>query len=252
MFKWFLYILLINIIVSIIMTIYGLSKQTCKNKKNNYLKYIHQNYRVYRKTSDWIIERVSIYIVSYVCLYIDFLGNGFKLLFKSWDFNIDSNRKYNRNIDFLIISYFLFEIFIFTRSLYYTYKNEFEMFSCGFFLWRITTIIFYKLNDLLLFNYNFAKYSYNRTLLIFIINYIEITVMFTFIFSSPSIAVFPRNSGTIFHTLHIYTNWSINNIDFLCINQKILIASQIFSFIILVLVFLTNLSNFSYLRGKKQ
>ena len=64
--------------------------------------------------------------------------------------------------------------------------------------------------------------------------------------------IFPeRTFAAILKTLNIFTNWNISNVDKLCCIQILLILSQIFVFITIISILLSNLHGLNYKNKSK-
>jgi len=206
--------------------------------------------KIWLYKSDWVIEKIALCFVYFIYLRIDFFYNLSKLLHHSNNKSDDSYKKCN---DILILTYFTIDLILIV--LFYKFNIFHRTFECiisNYFLWRIAAILFIKLNELLSFQFQRAKFqSFNRSFLTFIFNFIEILISYTVLYSTDYFHIFPeKKSGAMFKTLKIFTDWSVDNIDSLCCSQKVLVMSQIFVFIIMFSGFLTNLANFDFKRGK--
>ncbi len=157
-----------------------------------------------------------------------------------------------REIPSLIVG---FLILIFSVVIYFNISISDEIFQlllCGFFTWQILTIIIIKLNEILSFQFKEAKFrSFNRTILFFIINFVQIVIGYSFLYSSYYFSIFAEgNFGTIFKTMKIFTEWSLEGIGNYRLAQQLLVLSQVFVFIIFIMVFLANVQNFDFKRKK--
>lgn len=131
-------------------------------------------------------------------------------------------------------------------------NNTAELLLASFFIWRILTILFIKLNEILSHKTGGMYYSFNRSFINFMINLAEIVIAYSFLYTTRHFHVFKeeRSFATIFKTLKIFTDWTTDGIGGLCTEQQFLVLSQIFVFIIMVTVFLTTMQNFNFLKSK--
>jgi len=237
-------------------------------KKGNLINHLYYNQKINTRKSDWILEKFTILVIIFGHnLLTDPIGNLIRFNFINKEFenycyknnkkcSIKTYEQYNIFIDLMMIIIIIFEIFcllIFNKTIDLKYCNHkdllFEIFGFVLF-YRIVTIFFYKLNDLFFFTLNYKKRSYNRTLIHFAVNFIEITIAYTFYYTTDYFCIFQNNSSAIFKTLNVYMEWSVENIDNICNVQKLLLGSQIMFFILMFVFLINNLSAIKYTRDK--
>lgn len=194
-----------------------------------------------------IIEKILLWFIYNIYLRIDIIYNVIACIYEK-----DShNDKYmDFWIDFEVLCFSILGIIF-----YYNVNSNslFETAVCSFFIWRILIILFIKLNEIFSFQFKGAKYgSFNRSIIMFLINLTEIIIGYSFLYSSYYFYVFreERNFETIFKTLNIFTDWTVDGISKFCLSQQFLVLSQIFIFIILITVFIQAISNFDFQRKK--
>jgi len=206
------------------------NKAQCFCKKNQLI----WDYSVRKKwiaDSNWILERLTLYIVYCIYLRIDFIYNIIKLtnpIKEKGDSQKKNRERADWKTDIYIIAVFLGGILAYKFA---EPQNIFcDFILCSFFIWRILTILFVKLNEILSHTIGGMHYSFNRTFISFIINIIDVTIGYSFLYSSYNFNVFPgRNMETILSTLRIFTDWSVD--AYLCMGQSVLVLSQVVVFI---------------------
>jgi hypothetical protein len=224
-------------------------KEQCFCKRNQYI----WDYSVRKKwiaDSNWILEKTILCIVYNIYLRIDFIYNIIKLTNAVKESG--NSQKKNRERADLITDVYIIALFL-GGIIVYKFVEPDDIYCdfilCSIFIWRIMTILFVKLNEILSHTIGGMHYSFNRTFISFIINIIDVTIGYSYLYSSYYFNVFPgRNMETIFGTLQIFTDWSVDKS--LCMGQSVLVLSQVFVFIILISVFLTTMPNLKYLRKK--
>jgi hypothetical protein len=197
-----------------------------------------------KNESKWLFEKLFLMLVYIPYLIIDCFNNIILYFTKEYE---------NRDIliDILVLFYFALGIYIYNNKLTLFNRVCFEHFTITFFKWRIITIVFIKLNEIFSWQFQGAKYfSFNRTLIFFLINFIEIVIGYSFLYTTSYFRVFTkRNLSTIIKTLDIFTNWNLPN-DNLCLNQQILVLTQIIVFILIISSFIGIMVNFKF-KGNK-
>lgn len=225
------------------------SEENCFCRKNQLI----WDYSVRKKwiaDSNWILEKTILCIVYNIYLRIDFIYNIIKLTNAVKESG--NSQKKNRERADLITDVYIIALFLGGIIVYKFVEPEdiyCDFILCSIYIWRIMTILFVKLNEILSHTIGGMHYSFNRTFISFIINIFDVTIGYSFLYSSYNFNVFPgRNMETIFSTLNIFTDWSVDKS--LCMGQSVLVLSQVFVFIILISVFLTTMPNLKYLRKK--
>ncbi len=217
-------------------------KYSLKENKDKILYYEYDKRIKWIKKAKSIIVLVSLKAIYFFFLRIDILYNCIK--FKN---SINELDKSSNSIEKLVLSYtFVGIIFYVVGSIFN--NIVIDRLFLEFFVWRIFNILIIRLNEISTFKKKDIKYiSFFRTFLFFIINLIEIVVGYSFLYTSSLFKIFPdRTFATILKTLNIFTNWNISNVDELCSIQILLILSQIFVFITIISVLLSNLYGLKY------
>ena len=181
--------------------------------KNNILKRDYNIRKRWTNDCKHYIEKISLGLLYKVYLRLPIIVNIIK--YYSEDTKT-GKEKYNKLLDLYLIISLTVEIFIYCFSIYYKpYYDFMENIIVSYFFWRIITITTIRLNEILSFQFKEALWeSFNRSIFCYIINFIEITIGFAFLYSSKYFHVFTdRNFSTIYQTLNIYTEWNLQNND---------------------------------------
>jgi hypothetical protein len=238
--------LILNIVLFAVNNIYN-SKIFNKNSicTNNCLLYAYYDRKEWKNNSSFLV-RIYLSIVYFFYLHLDFIIN---LHYLDHTKLPDSYNKLNNKIDFMVVLYFFITIIFYILG---SIKNSvintyFEIIIINIFIWRLTHIFFIKLNEISIFKKsNLTFESFNRTFILFILNFIEIIIIYSFLYSTQFYNIInERNFQTIVNTLLVFNNWYIEGKTF-CVMQNLLILSQVFIFIIIISLFIGNITNVNY------
>ncbi len=221
--------------------------------KDNMLRWEYSVRRKWISKVDWLIEKIILWFVYNIYLRIDTI-NDFIRLANPVKENLTKPSKGKENCKRIDIIIDIYVPMLTILGIYLYVKidrgNLFDIICCSFFIWRILTILFIKLNEILSHKIGGMHYSFNRSFIYFITNIIDVTVGYSFLYSSYYFNMIQERGTfkTIFATLKIFTEWFSEKAYYP--HQSLLVLSQVFVFIILISVFLTTLPNLNYLRKK--
>jgi hypothetical protein len=223
-----------------------------KKNKSVLRNYINNRKDLYKTNERSLLERGLLYVIFKVLMYIDGFQNIIRLLyeeklepskFKKW------KASYSTSIEIIIFIYFIISFAAFC------YGQRCEYYA-GFFFWRVLTINFISLGMICEVNLPDLEqdvFSPNRTLFLTIANIIELTIGYSYLYFY-SAACKSFDVDTFIATLKIFSTLGVDDI---VINptthfQKFILIIQMFSFIILFLLFMTKMNEFQYIMDKKK
>ena len=211
------------------------------NKKDIFVKFVCcGEYSVFKYKFKSCGERVFLIFVNTLYNLLDFPLHLIRALHK---YDIKANEpksefSMNSCIDGLVFAYSIISILIF-----YNENNIVRThFFAGYYVWRIMFITFSKLRDV---TANSIA-SFNRILFLYILNIVDLVFCFAYLYIYYGVVdkTMEKYYGynAVFYSLKVFTTQGMDGLFTDCLEQRILVITQLFVFVILFIMVIANIS----------
>jgi hypothetical protein len=215
-----------------------------------YINILQENYKqrtdLFKQNSITIFTKIYLYIIFILYLLIDLTRNIIWIYYKN---DIKPRNKLYNKIDLFEFIRFLISIlfYSFSSCLINILGDIINIIFLNYYIWRLILIFVTYLNEISIIKvkFSFIK-SFNRKFIFFIFHFIEITIIYSFLYTTKYFNIFiGRNINTLLKTLNIFVSWNLVDKN-LCNLQSLLVLTQIITFIIIFSFFIGNIINYKY------
>jgi hypothetical protein len=251
-YKWFHWLIFSFSIINLIL--YLISRKCKKSNilQDHYTKIYNNNNKNFLYKNSSILTIIYIHVIYFLLCFSGTLVVNFirlksrerfnKIYFKM--FFCKKNFNYYSIIDLYVLLIFFIEIIIWNLI-------PESIFFSSFFLLSIYSITLIKLNEVFTLEpkksaLKYEIYSLTRTLLLSIINFIELLLSFSYIYKNLNI-ISNLDINSIFITFNTFLSGGIfPNNNNICQTQKNYILFEMFALFIFIMIFISNIKNLSY------
>jgi len=243
--------IIISCTIIVVILIINIAIILCSFRKKNSLLFhdIKRHCLKFKKIESYFIIKIVIFLIYVFYFLLNPFSNIFRYFSPKYDLfsknNIKKciNRKWLDTFTEVEVTAYLFLWIGFYSSICNSEVIQIFM------IWRIIIISLSKIQEITFISdkneINFQ--SFNRTFILTFINFLELILIYAYLYSHSWFYLFDGKLKSIRETLYIFVNWNVSDQKIiLCKSQEILLYSQVFIFIIIFMILIGNISTINY------